>query len=227
MSSTDTTTTNVANLSEVRAVCTTFADTADKDTTTARKARLVFDAMRVATLPLIAEAVAERFARRGIVAGVPSKATLSNYAKAWEYVGVTLGIRDDAEAVARMFTTISASAVPAAELKATVATIAEMAEGARSDALNAIPTAKAKRPATTTRKGEGDDATTDPAGSEAVTVKAVSQGLGLMAQRIREGHLTAADVKALTSAWGKVAAAIAEQTSESVESVETAAAALA
>jgi hypothetical protein len=222
----ETTKSNPANVAEVRAVVTTFADTADKDTTTARKARLVHAAMQVASLAIIAEAVAERFSKRGITAGVPSKGTLSNYAKAWEYAAQT-GVTDDVT-VARLFTTISASAVKAADLKAQIATIASMPEGERSDALNGIPTARSARPKATAsapadvRKGEGDDATTDAAGSEAVTVAAVAHGIGVLAQRIREGDLSKAEVKQLVAAWRKVVTAI-----ESGQTVETVAEAIA
>lgn len=208
-----------------------FRTHADRDDVTATKARMVFTANREhgISLSVLAESIASAFAaaaptKAGGISAVPSKASLSNYAKAWEYA-VVAGINLDARSVARLFTTISASAVKPDALRAEVERIGWMStEAEKLAAASDIPTSKAaaRKSNPATRKGEGDDATTDLKGSEAVTAHAVAQGLGVLAARIESGQLSAADIDALTKAWGKVAAAVQSLNANAPEVVSAA-----
>lgn len=206
-----------------------FRTHADRDDVTAHKAQLVFSATREhgVSLSVLATALAEGLTgasatKAGFISAVPSKASLSNYGKAWELATIA-GVSADARSVSRLFTTVSASAVKPDALRAEAERIGALStEDERIAAAAGIPTSKAaaRKSDPATRKGEGDDATTDLAGSEAVTVSAVAQGMGVLAARIAAGHVSAAEVDALTAAWGKIAAAV--QSLNGVESVETA-----
>lgn len=208
-----------------------FKSHSDRDDVTAQKARLVFTATREhgVTLGVLAQSIAvgmntARETKQGLLTAVPSKASLSNYGTAYELATIA-GVSGDAYSVARLFTTVSASAVKPSDLRDRVKAIGEMSDDASKLAAVAdIPTSKmsARKSDPAERKGEGDDSTTDLKGSEVVTVAAVAQGLGLLAARIADGQVSAADVKRLTAAWGKVAAAVQSLNVESPEVVESA-----
>lgn len=213
-----------------------FASHTDRDDVTAEKARLVFSATRdygvtlgVLAVELATGLTAAKATKAGSISAVPSKASLSNYGKAWEMATIA-GVTSDARSVARLFTTISASALKPDVLKAEVTRIGGLSTDAEKVAAAAdIPTSKAQAAKSdpAARKGEGDDATTDLKGSEAVTVSAVALGLGILATRIESGQVSAADVTALMSAWGKVVAAVQTLNASSPDVVESALASIA
>lgn len=213
-----------------------FVSHTDRDDVTAEKARLVFTANRehgvslsVLAVELAAGVAGAKATKQGGLSVVPSKASLSNYAKAWELATIA-GVSSDARSVARLFTTVSASALKPSDLAERAAVIGALSTDAEKVAAAAdLPTSKAQaaksNPAA--RQGEGEDATTDLKGSEAVTVSAVALGLGILATRIESGQVSAKDVKALTAAWEKVANAVQSLNASSVDVVESALAAIA
>lgn len=201
------------------AVVSVFVGNADKSATTAKKARLVYVALHTgSTLAAIGEALTAGYAAKGVHAGIPSKGSLSAYAKSWEY-SVTAGNTDDVT-VARMFTTISATAMPAKALAEEVKRIGSLTdESDRSDALNALPTVKPKAATTAaTVKGEGDDATSDEFTGR-TELAAIVHGLKVTARQVAD--YTPEQVAELVAAWNLVAAAIGQR-----ESVDTVSAAL-